>query len=168
MLKEINNMEIFFEDCYREISVREYSKIIKVSPPSASKILKKYEKQGLLIQRNERGFLFFRINKDSKLMQNLSRVYWENKLFDLLNFLEKKTMPIAIVLFGSLSKLEARKDSDIDLAVLSKIIKEMDLSKFEKEIGRKIQIFFYESLNKINNELKLNIINGYILRGYLS
>jgi hypothetical protein len=34
-------MKLFFEDCYRDISVREYSRETTISPPTASKILKR-------------------------------------------------------------------------------------------------------------------------------
>ena len=48
MLKIFNELKPFFEDVYREISVREYAKLTKVSPPTASTILKKYEKDNNL------------------------------------------------------------------------------------------------------------------------
>ena len=35
MLNIINNLRPFIEDCYRRISVREYSRLLKVSPPTA-------------------------------------------------------------------------------------------------------------------------------------
>ncbi len=168
MLDEINRLSLFFEDCYREISVREYARLLNVSPPNASKILKTYEKKQILIQRSERGFLFFRINIDNTAVKNLSRVYWEWKISGLLDFIIKKSFPKSIVLFGSLSKLEATTDSDIDLAIISSIKKDLDFSYFEKSLKRKIHVVFYESFDKINNELKFNILNGYILRGYLS
>jgi predicted nucleotidyltransferase len=167
MLEIINKrLGVFFEDCYSEYGVREYSRLVKISPPSASKILKEFEKEGLLLSRVDRRNLLFRVNKDSKIMKDISRVYWEMKLDSLTEHLEKY-FPSAIVLFGSLSKLEAKKDSDIDLLFLG-AKKEINIEKFEKKLNRKIQIFFYESLDKINKELKINIINGYILRGYLS
>jgi len=167
MLKEINTLGIFFENCYKEISVREYARKIKISPPTASKILKNLAKQKLLIKKSERGFLFFRINQENKSMQNLSRIYWENKINPLINSLENSS-PKAIVLFGSLSKLETTENSDIDIAIFGTSKEKLNLEKFEKEFKRKIQLFYYDSLEKVNKELKLNIINGYLLRGYLS
>jgi len=167
MLEEINRLSVFFEDCYREISVREYSRENGMSPPTASAMLKGFEKKGLLIKREERGFLFFRVNQESKLMRDLSRIYWGNKLSGLIKSLEAD-FPKAIVLFGSLSKLEVRKESDIDLAVFGSVKSEIALKKFEKELGRETHIMFYDSLDKVNKELRLNLINGYIIRGYLS
>jgi predicted nucleotidyltransferase len=167
MLNNINNqLGVFFEDCYREYGVREYARLVNISPPSASKILKQFEKEGILLSRGDRGHLLFRLNKDSNIMKCLSRVYWEMKLDLLIAYLERY-FPKAIILFGSLSKLEAKKNSDIDLLFLGPK-KEVNLSKFEKSLNRNIQIFFYNSLDNINNELRTNIINGYVLRGYLS
>ena len=42
------------------------------------------------------------------------------------------------------------------------------LSKlFEKKLNRKINIFFSDNFNKLSKELRNNIINGIILKGYL-
>lgn len=166
MLEEINKLKLFFEDCYREISVREYSREMKISPPTASKILKEFYKQECLNMREERGFLLFRANRDSLILKGLSRVYWNLRLKELIAYLES-FFPKAIVLFGSLSKLEAKKDSDIDILLISPK-KEVNTAHFEKKLNRKIQIFSCDSIDKIGKELRLNIINGYILRGYLS
>ncbi len=168
MLEIINKLGIFFEDCYREVSVREYSREMKISPPTASKLLKEYEKQELLIRRGERGFLLFRINRESKIILMLSRIYWSEKLKPLFDYLEKTIYSKAIVLFGSLSKLETRKESDIDILVISDIKKDSNLKQFEKLFNREIQLFIYPSLEKINKDLKSNIVNAYIARGYLS
>src|SRR3989344_6039856 len=106
MLDIINKLSPFVEDCYREISVREYSRETKISPPTASKILKDFERKGLLKKREERGFLFFRVNNENKDMIDLSRVYWRNKLWSLIKYLEDTVYPKSLVLFGSLAKLE--------------------------------------------------------------
>ncbi len=168
MLKEINKLFPFFEDCYREINVREYSRLVEISPPSASIFLKNLEFQGLLKSKLERRNLLFQINSESILMRDLSRIYWNQKLQELVSFLEKGTFCSSIVLFGSLSKLEVTKESDIDIAIFGVRQKDLDLSILEKKLGRKIQLFFFESLEKVNKQLKTNIINGYLLRGYLS
>ena len=62
--------------------------------------------------------------------------------------------------------MEAKKDSDVDIVVFAKIKKKINLDKYEKNLGREIQLFKYNSLSKINSkELKMNILNGYILQG---
>jgi len=165
MLKKINGLAPFFEDCYREISVREYSREIGISPPTASKILKEYSNDGFLSKREHRGFIFFIINRENKILQDLSRIYWAGKLKKFFDCVEK-TFPKAIVLFGSLSKLEARKESDVDVAVFGSS-KKIDIVKFEKEIGREIHVFYYDSFEKVNKKIRVAILNGYLVRGYL-
>lgn len=162
MLEIFNRLAPFFEDCYREISVREYSRMIKISPPSASVLLKSLEDEGLLKKREDKGYLLFRTNRESQIMKELSRIYWKIRLNELIDYLSEKCQ--TAVLFGSLSKLEAKKESDIDLTVISNN-KSIDLLKFEKVLGRKIQLFIFKKINEMPKELRENVINGFLLSG---
>ena len=167
MLDNINNLKPFFEDDYRRISVREYSRIIKISPPTASKLLFSYNKKDLLKIEKERNYIFFNSNKDSKDFIDLSRIYWRNKLSEVIDYLEKNLLNPTIILFGSLAKAEAKIDSDIDLCIIAKK-KEINLDKFENKLKRKIQPLFFNSIKDIKNlELTNNIVNGYVLKGRL-
>ncbi|MCK5449980.1 nucleotidyltransferase domain-containing protein [Candidatus Pacearchaeota archaeon] len=168
MLKIINDLSFYFEDCYKEFSVREYSREVRVSPPTASKMLNKFVSEGFLKRREERGFLLFRVNRENLIMRDLSRIYWSEKLKELIGFLGDELYSNSIILFGSLSKLEVTKESDIDIAVFSKSEKKINIDKSEKKLGRKIQVFVFESLEKVNKELRNNIMNGYVLEGYLA
>jgi predicted nucleotidyltransferase len=165
MLEIINSLKPFFEDCYREIGVREYAREIKVAAPTASKMLKNFASQNLLKKREERGFLLFQANRESTILRNLSRIYWEEKLKPLIEYLEKILHPDAIVLFGSLAKLEVNEKSDIDLAIFTKFKKNGDVENFKEKLGKEIQLFVFESLEKVNKELRIGISNGCILKG---
>ena len=165
MLKIIYNLRPFFEDCYRRINVREYGRIINVSPPTASKILSLYYKEGILRKEKYRNYLFFYANKDSRQFIDLSKVYWSYKLKDLVNFINDKLLSPTIILFGSLAKAEVNKNSDVDLVIFA-TKKELNLKHFEKKLKRNIQVFWFKSLKDIRNkELANNIINGYVLIG---
>ena len=165
MLAIINNLKPFFEDCYRRINVREYSRLMKISPPTASKMLFDFNKEGLLLIEKDRNYIFYYANKNNQVFVDLSRIYWRNKLIELLDYLNKQLLNPAIILFGSLAKAEAKIDSDVDLCMIS-YTKELNLKGFEKKIKRRLQVFFFKSLNDIDNpELKNNILNGYILNG---
>jgi len=167
MLNIINNLKPFFEDCYRRINVREYSRLMKVSPPTASKILFEMNKEELLKIEKERNYIFYHANKENKDFIDLSRIYWRKKLKNLINYLYKNLTEPVIILFGSLSKGEIRGDSDIDIIILSSK-KEINLKKFEKNLKRNIQVFWFNSINDIKDQgLKNNIINGYVLGGRL-
>ncbi|MBI2045676.1 nucleotidyltransferase domain-containing protein [Candidatus Pacearchaeota archaeon] len=167
MLKIFNNLKPFFEDCYRRVSVREYSKLMSISPPTASTLLNKYFKDNLLIKEKDRNYLFFHANNREKQFVDLSRIYWRIILKELLEYLEKELVSPTLILFGSLSKAEAKRDSDIDVAIFANN-KNISLNEFEKKIGRKIQVFWFKSLKDVKNrELLNNIINGYVLSGRL-
>lgn len=167
MLEIIDRLEVFFEDCYREISVREYAREIGVSPPTASKLLNSFASEGILTRREERGFLLFRIDGEGRAALELSRIYWSEKLDELIGFLRDELYFESVVLFGSLGKLEVTKNSDVDLAVFCRSDKEIDLKKFEKKLGREIQVFRFDKLDDVGEELRLNIVNGCVLGGYL-
>lgn len=165
MLKIINGLKPFFEDCYRRINVREYAKIMGISPPTASKLLTYYNVEGLLLRERYKNYILFYANKESRDFIDLSRMYWRRKLREITSLLEKKLANPTIVLFGSLSKAEVRPDSDIDLAVFS-VERVLDKKDFEKKLKRKIQIFWFESVKDIRKkELAENITNGYVLEG---
>ena len=167
MLNIINNLKPFIEDCYRRINVREYSRLMKVSPPTASKILSEFNKEELLLIEKDRNYIFYYANKNNKIFTDLSRIYWKDKLNALINFLDENLTNPSIVLFGSLSKSETKENSDIDLCVIG-YKKELNLKNFENNLKRKIQLFFFSSIEDIKNkELANNIINGYILNGRL-
>ena len=60
-------------------------------------------------------------------------------------------------MFGSIVKIENTLSSDVDLFVNIKHT-EIDISKVEKVLKRKVQLHFSNSLN--NNNLKFNIEKG--------
>ncbi len=174
MLNIINSLAPFFEDCYEQISVRKYSRIVGVSPPTASKLLKSYEKEGLLEKSRYERYLLFSAKRDNKDFIDISRIYWRRKLSMLTDFIGKTyiTEP-AVVLFGSLSKAEVKKTSDVDLAIIgvNKYVDlggNIDLSKFEKGLGRDIEIFEFKSLSDIEKmSIWKSVLNGYILMNTL-
>ncbi len=165
MLKIINDIRPFFDNCYARISVRQYARMMKITPPTASSLLKFYEMEGLLLSEKDRNYIMFYANRDSQIFIGLSRLYWQFKLNDLVLFLDSKLTSPTIVLFGSLSKAEAKPDSDIDLAIFAHK-KAVDLGHYEKKLKRKVQVFWYNSLKDIvSKELANNIINGHVLTG---
>ena len=166
MLTIINDLAVFFEDCYRRVHVREYARLHQLSPPTASKVLAQYHKEGLLHREMDRNYLTYFAHKESALFKDFSRIYWSERLKELLQFLEKQLISPTVILYGSLSKGETLPNSDIDLAIIAPK-RDLILTAFEKKIKRTIQVLWCNSLSKVPSELSNNIINGYILRGRL-
>jgi len=168
MLEIINNLNPFFEDNYIRIGVREYARILNISPPSASKVLKNLEKEDILKSEEEKRYLYFFANRENNLFIAIQRVYYLNRIKEtgLLDHLEKVLISPTIILFGSLAKAEAKKDSDIDIAIFTKSEKKPDLTDFEKVLKRNIQIFCFNSREDVKNKMLLNnILNGIIISG---
>ena len=163
MLRIFNDLEPFFGYSYQRIGVREYSRMKKISPPSASTLLHDYHKEGLLTREEEKKYIYFEANRENPVFVNLSRIYWEIQLRNsgLIEYLERELVDPLIILFGSFSKAEVSPKSDIDIAIKSNK-KKLDLAQFEKKLKRDIQIVFYDDA-KIN--LQRNILNGFILSG---
>lgn len=157
MLNIFNNLRPFFEDVYREIAVREYARMQKISPPTASNILKGLAKEGILMQRNERNLLLFRANRENSLFRDITLAYWRHLLKMAFKPLREKLLFRKIVLFGSIAKVENKIDSDIDVFVDMKY-KNVDVSPIEKAVKRKLQLHFSDALR--NEYLKVNIEKG--------
>ncbi len=95
-----------------------------------------------------------------KRVENLRMIYESG----LVDFLEEKFPGSMIILFGTYSKGEDTINSDIDIAIISKE-KQVDLKKFDKILERTIFLHFYDSLDKIDKNLKSNILKGITLIG---
>lgn len=161
MLKIFNLLRPFFENVYREISVREYARLLKLSPPTAAGILRELEKENLLASAKQGIYLFFRPQRENFLFQGLSRLYWQDKLFSVTADLHKQVLFKKIVLFGSLAKVENYADSDVDL-YLDIEKRGINTADLEKKMRRKVQLHFKESSNNLH--LKRNIEQGVRIR----
>jgi len=166
-------LKVFFEDPSPKgigFQLREISRNVEIAPTSVKKYLNELGKEGFVIKVKHRihGYPVYYANRDNenfKLHKKLDTII-KIRDSDLLDYLSESCMPDVIILFGSASRGEDLKDSDIDLFVMAKEEK-IDLDKFEKILNRKINLFFSEDFSKLSKELRNNIINGVILKGYL-
>ncbi len=176
MLQKYNRwkvLKVFFDDPLPKgagFQLREISRITNLAPPSVKNYLGELALEKLIIKEKHR------IHKYP--------VYWANRENDRFRFLKKmdvlfaiedsgllahlngECMPNAIILFGSASRGEDLKESDLDLFLLCRETK-LNLGKFEKVLKRKINIFFCPDFKSLSDELKNNIVNGVLLSGYL-
>lgn len=160
MIAIMHDLKPFFEDNYRRIGVREYAKVRRISPPTASTRLRQLHKEQLLKREVERRHHLY-YAAPSELFKDLARAYWRQQLAPLLDNLEEATVTPVIVLFGSLAKGEARKDSDIDLALFTPS-RPPSIERFR---GRTVQAHAFRSLDEVPERLRQNILNGHRLRG---
>ena len=169
MLDIFNKLEPFIKDNYARINVREYAKKINVSPPSSSKILKNFEKEGLLKSEKDKLSINFYANKKNSLFINLQRAFYMQyfRKIGLIGYIEDKLLNPVIIMFGSFANAEIGPNSDVDIAIFCSSKKELEMKEFEKKLDREIQIFMFKNKDEAmkNEELFNNILNGFIISG---
>ena len=163
---------VFFDEPSKSHSLMGISRDIKLAHTSVInhltelirlKIIKvQIEKKG------KRDFPVYSANTEEESYKKYKKIYNLFKIEEsgLVNYLKDRFMPQSVILFGTYSRGEDLKDSDIDLFVECKK-QNIVLSAFEKKLNRKIELHFKEQFNDYPKELKNNIINGIVLSGYL-
>lgn len=160
--------EIFSLLCKRageKLSQREIAKMLKVSPTAVGNSVKKLKELVKIEKTKTINFITF--NRDGpkaielKRVENLKSVY----LSGLSDYLESELAGGTILLFGSYSLGEDTITSDIDIAVIGRKGKVLELEEYEKALNRKININFYDLWKNIHEHLRNNILNGILLQG---
>jgi len=163
-----NVLTVFFNDPLKEFGLRELSRKAKLAPKSVNNYLKELIKKELVILRREDKRPFYKANRDNKEFIFYKKT--NNQLIlqstGLIDYIYDQCLPDVIILFGSFSKGEDIKTSDVDIYIQCNE-KHIKLDKYEKIIERKINLFFSPSFNKLSNELKNNLLNGIIAKGFL-
>lgn len=167
--------EFFFKFPDKEFSLSDVALGTKVAKANLGKIIENLREREFLkieklskiwrIKANLESQYFIR----SKLMYNLNFIY-QSGLIDYLY--DHYSHPKTIILFGSFRKGEDVFGSDIDIAIEKDEFKKFntlemsELSEYEKQIGRKIQIHEFNKKN-VDENLFNNIVNGIVLSGFL-
>lgn len=171
MLEKYNRyklLKVFLDSPTESFRLRELARLSKISPPSVMNYLKEFEKKSFIRKQIKKDIpIYFALRDNQKfiLYKKLS-ILFELNNSGLIDYLWEKTSPQAIILYGSFAKGESIEDSDIDLFIIGKEIN-IKYQDFEKKLNKKIHIIFKESLDLISKELKNNILNGVILKGYV-
>ena len=172
MLKK-SNIELVLETIFRQprtrFTIRELARKVGIAPPTALLIVRALKKEGIVIETHVARASQISANLDSLLYTRKKRLYnldsvYSSGLVDCLA--QEYNEPKAIILFGSYSRGDDVERSDIDLAILTAEEKDLDLTRFEKILQRKISIHEIQ-LKQASEEFKNNLYNGIILHGAL-
>lgn len=162
----------FFQEPTKEHGLLELSRTTKIAHTSVKKHLETLKKEGIIsehiIKKGSRAYPLYRAEQESNAFREYKKIYNLAELLSsgLIEFIKSNLMPKSVVLFGSYQKGEDIEGSDIDLFVETEQ-KNIDISRFEKRLKRRVQLHFKEDFKKYPNELKNSIINGAVLEGYL-
>ncbi|MBI2675713.1 MAG: nucleotidyltransferase domain-containing protein [Candidatus Aenigmarchaeota archaeon] len=165
----------FFDDPNPKegFTIRWVSREIGLSSTSVMLHLDKLSKEGeygypLVIRSKGRIYPTYWANRASNLFRFYKKmdIIFRLEESGFLRMLEERCSPDAIVLFGSAARGEDVAGSDVDILIVSQE-KKLDMKKYESVLKRGISLHFCENFRKMPKELKNNIINGVILRGYI-
>ena len=140
----LQTAEYFFAYPSKEHYLMDISRNIGLAHTSTKKNLKKLVKLGMIVEYAEKkgGRLFpiYKANLNGKMFKRYKLIYNLSSILEssLIDFIEEALAPKSIVLFGSYSRGEDGEQSDIDFVVNTSVKEMIDLTKFEKILGRKI------------------------------
>jgi predicted nucleotidyltransferase len=168
-------LRAFFDDPSpaEGFTIRYISKCIGLASTSVRLHLEELTKEtpeGYPLVTKGKGISYptYRANRESGLFRFYKRMdtLFRMEESGLLERIWEELSPKAIVLFGSASRGEDVKGSDADLFILGKERK-IDLGKYESLLKRKVSLHFAAELSELPKELRNNVVNGTVLRGYV-
>ena len=169
-------LRLLFVKTRVSMNQREIAEFLDVSSPAVMKAIPELQKTGFIkaSQDKKSGRWHIELNRDNHRVLQLKRADNLKQIYEsgFADFIEKEFAGATIILFGSYSKGEDLwfgenddKNSDIDIAVIGRREKDVDLVNFEKILERTIFINFYPSFKEIHKHLRENIFNGIVLSG---
>lgn len=162
-------LRILFIKIGTPLNQRGIARILEVSQPAVMKALPQLEKENLVKVKQDKDSKRWSIelNRDNHKVMQLKRIDNLKQIYEsgLVDFLEKEFAGATIILFGSYSRGEDTTTSDIDIAIIGRKEKQIDLTYFDKKFERTIFLNFYSFFKEIHKNLKENIFNGIVLIG---
>ncbi|PIN71979.1 hypothetical protein COV21_03620 [Candidatus Woesearchaeota archaeon CG10_big_fil_rev_8_21_14_0_10_45_5] len=165
-------LDVFFNEPLEEHYFREIVRKTGISPNYVAKNLKSLESEELIYKEGKKGGLvLYSANRENLEFIRMKKAKNISLLINsgLVEAIAKALSPKAILLFGSYATGTDTEKSDIDIAVIvhHELEKKIEISKFERLLGRKISIEQISRFPSLSKEMKNGIVNGILLYGYL-
>ena len=161
-------LEIFIENSNSNFSIREIARLLRKNHATIINHIKHLHKLGMIKIDNKTLYPTYYASTENQYYTWYKRKYIEQKIISsgLIEYLQESTLPDCIILFGSCAKGYYTKKSDIDIFVESNKL-DLNLKKYEKKLGKEINVLFEPRITKLNSGLQNNILNGTILYGFV-
>ncbi len=149
--------------------IRELAREINLHPNTVITITDQLEQEGVVVKKKNKHLVEIYCNHDStkykykKQLLNLSLIFESGLVEKLIEYYHH---PKAVILFGSFLRGEDISSSDVDIAVISSEKKKFKVEPFGEKIKRNIHLLVFD-YKEISNELYNNLINGFVLYGFL-
>ena len=167
--KEQKIIELFFNEPSKHWHFKDIVQTAKISENRANYWLKQLLKEKIIVYNKKTGKMpYYTANFEDANYKNKKKLYalenfYETGFLKHLESLDANT----IIIFGSFSRADWHKNSDIDLCIIGND-SELEQGKYEKKLKRELQIFTFKNQQEaknINPRLISNIINGYFVKG---
>jgi len=157
--------ETIFDDPKRDFFLRELAEESDVSPSTASRIVKELNQESILDVDNS-GIRMSIQAADNEKFKGLKQSYnlWKLSESSLIDNIEEECFPEAIVLFGSYSRGEDTKNSDIDIAIVNG--RKFKHKKHNYSFNRELS-FHNVNLDEAGKNFIESLANGITMRGHL-
>lgn len=163
-------LELFFKRPLYSFHLREICRLLKWSPVKVRFQINLLKEKKLIIELKEKNLSLFNLNKENEELKKYKIIYNLIKAFEISKIIEKNVEDFdAIIFFGSALRGEDIEKSDFDFCVIGAKEVNIDFTKKENELNRKISILFIEDVKRLkleNPELLNNLINGFVISGY--
>lgn len=136
-------LALFFDEPYRDFYLREIAKLAGLSPSTAKRFLDFYVAKGFLVRSRRANLVLFRADLDSPSFRSMKLAAFLLKAKPLIDFLKKAYTDSMIVLYGSCARGEDDSRSDVDLLVVGRDTSRVDLSRIERQLGRRITLLVF-------------------------
>ena|SRR3989344_5490572 len=163
-------IELFFEEPTRQWHFEEMLKEAKITRSKADSWLKKLIREKMIKRIKEKNKMpYYVSNYESPEYKNKKRIFALNRLYEsgLLNHLYYLRKSKTVILFGSFSRSDWYKNSDIDIFIYGDE-EGLKIMNYELKLHRNIQLFICRDNNelaKLGPGLIRNIIKGDLIKG---
>lgn len=166
--KEDNVLALFFNSS-KHWHFEELLRESKIGRPRLARWLKIFEKEGIIKRVKEKGKMPYYVQNTSdpayQYKKRLFAMKWlsESGLFSHLASLQNAKV---VILFGSFSRSDWYKDSDIDIFIYGND-DDFEQGKYELKLHRDIQVHTAKDINQLKSIDKMlpNIIEGDFIKG---
>lgn len=161
-------LEHFINYPTQDFTIRGIARYLKLSHATVLKYIGILEEIGFIRKKSGALNPTYFANTQNQKYKFYKKNYLVSKLMDtgLVDYIQKKSFPSSIILFGSGAKGTFTENSDIDIFVEA-TESELNITKYENKLNRKINLLFEPGLDNLSQELKNNIINGVVLYGFI-
>lgn len=165
-----NILDLFFNYPTKHWHFGEVFKEGNLSRAQTNEWLRKLIYEKFVNKIKKRGVKSYYISNYNNLnYKNKKRISALNKLYKigLLNHLCSLKKAKIIILFGSFSRSDWYKNSDIDIFIYGDS-EGLNIWRYEIKLNKDIQLFIFRNkyeLSKLRKDLINNIIRGYIIKG---